>query len=191
MPSTICSRGAAVLGRLHARPPASQSCCAFGADNGCEAPGFRVILININDLTCSCLLCSRPWASCLSMRGCGGRAPDLPPPPPLGILQYRKRVLMPPVPSAPPDLLSGPLPQPGLAGGGHGEQQRGGPTRPQAREVSVAPSRELCARPQIRLLRWVLGLGGALGRWGGLCQHTAQHQQPTRQDTGRPVGFEF
>nr|XP_054361022.1 transducin-like enhancer protein 2 isoform X3 [Mirounga angustirostris] len=52
-----------------------------------------------------------------------------------------------------PDLLPGPLPQPGLAGGRHGEQQRGGATCPQAREVPAAPSRELCARPQIRLLR--------------------------------------
>lgn len=91
------------------RFPPSQSCCAFGADNGCEAPGFRVILININDSTCGCLLCSRPWASCLSTRGCGGRAPDLPPPL-LGVLHHLKGVLISRLPSAPPDLLPGPLP---------------------------------------------------------------------------------
>ena len=48
--------------------PPSQSCCAFRTDNGYEAPGFRVILININDSTRSCLLRSRPRASCFSTR---------------------------------------------------------------------------------------------------------------------------
>lgn len=67
------------------RFPPSRSCCAFRPDNGCEAPGFRVILININDSTCNCLLCSRPWASCLFVRGCHGEsAGPLPFPPPPG-----------------------------------------------------------------------------------------------------------
>ncbi|XP_058138249.1 transducin-like enhancer protein 2 isoform X3 [Dasypus novemcinctus] len=55
-----------------------------------------------------------------------------------------------------PDFFPGPLPQPGLAGRGHGKQQRGDPARAQAGEVPAAPARELCALPQVRLLRAVV-----------------------------------
>lgn len=50
------------------------------------------------------------------------------------------------------DLLPGLLPHRGVAGSGHGEQQRGGAAREQARQVPVAPARELRAVPEICLL---------------------------------------
>lgn len=51
------------------------------------------------------------------------------------------------------DLLAGLLSHGRVAGGGHGEQQRGGFTRHQTGQVPAAPARELRAIPQIRPLR--------------------------------------
>lgn len=61
----------------------SQSCCAFREDNGCEAPGLRVILININDSTRSCLLRSAPGPgpAASPCRSCSRRTLDCSPPP--------------------------------------------------------------------------------------------------------------
>ena len=81
-------------------PPPLQSCCAFRADNGCEAPGFRVILININDLTCSCLLRPGPGPAASPRGGCGVGPP--PQPPALGSPQQPKGFLMSSIPSSSP-----------------------------------------------------------------------------------------
>lgn len=62
------------------------------------------------------------------------------------------RMLISVLPS-PADLLAGLLPHRGVAGRGHGEQQRGGAAPHQARQVPAAPARELRAVPQVRLLR--------------------------------------
>ncbi|XP_052524775.1 transducin-like enhancer protein 1 isoform X2 [Tympanuchus pallidicinctus] len=54
------------------------------------------------------------------------------------------------------DLLPGALPDGRVAGGGHGEQQRGDPARHQARQIPAAPPRELRPLPQVRRLREVV-----------------------------------
>lgn len=95
-----------------------------------------------------------------------------------GSCQLQKGFLMSHLPLYTPDFFSGPLPQPGLAGRRHGEQQRGDPARPQAGEVPTAPARELRALPQIRLLRWVCpGWGGAPGFGEQGPQNTKQKDQ--------------
>lgn len=50
------------------------------------------------------------------------------------------------------DILPWVLPNWGVAGCGHGEQQRGGAAPHQAGQVPAAPARELRAFPQVRLL---------------------------------------
>lgn len=78
----------------------SQSCCAFKADNGCEAPGFRVMLININDLTCSCLLLLGPGPAALHAGASVGERWTFPSPTPSsGHLPLSQGVLTLPLPS--------------------------------------------------------------------------------------------
>jgi hypothetical protein len=122
-------------------------------------PGFCVILININDSTRSGLLCSQPPGQLpLSVgAGVGERGVQLPlvlstPPPAPSTGRGPGSWLFP----LSLDFLPGPLPQPGLAGCRHGEQQRGDPARAQAGKVPAAPPRKLCALAQVRLLRYGL-----------------------------------
>uniref|UniRef100_A0A669QJI3 TLE family member 2, transcriptional corepressor n=1 Tax=Phasianus colchicus TaxID=9054 RepID=A0A669QJI3_PHACC len=88
----------------------------------------------------------------------GARSPPCVQAPPLRIQALPCPCLPPP----PPDLLPGALPDGRVAGGGHGEQQRGDPARHQARQIPAAPPRELRPLPQVRRLRY----GHRLLPWG-------------------------
>lgn len=152
--------------------------------------GFCVMLININDLTCSRLLLPGPGPAASPRGGPGGAAGEpwtsrLPPTHPLGVPHQPEGILTAPLPASPPDFFPGPLPQPGLAGRRHGKQQRRDPARPQAGEVPAAPSRELRAVAQVCFLRCVRrGAGwdsGPLGRGRQMqCKTRNPHRTASR-----------
>lgn len=187
-PPTVCSRGATVL-QPHPLPPRAVVRSEQIMDVR-PRKGFCVILININDLTCSRLLLPGPGPAASPRGGPGGAAGEpwtsrLPPTPPLGVPHQPKGILTAPLPASPPDFFPGPLPQPGLAGRRHGKQQRRDPARPQAGEVPAAPSRELRAVAQVRFLRCVRrGAGwdsGPLGRGRQMqCKTRNPHRTASR-----------